>query len=462
MEKLEKIKKKITMSNVIMIYIIMQPIIDFITSLYIRNISTKFTIGMLLRASFMVVITIYTILNIEKKEKRMLFIYLALVIIYTLAFTIDYVIKFQGAMIFAQIKGLIKILYFPVVLVCMLLLLKHDKIQIKEKFIYISLLIYVLPIILCKYFSIGYYTYKTNSNLGTIGLFFAGNEISAILPIFASIYFSKLTTKNITAIDYVFAIAIAFAMLEIGTKVAGISIYALEILATLISFIHLIRDKRTYKQFLKILSIFIVSAVMLGNTSFGKNYQIKPLIFNETVFKDKKITQTTKKATTTKTTTQVTKTQSYADKVIEKPEIVLSGRDRYLKNNIEAFGKATIIDKFVGIGYYEKNNDAIKEIKLVEIDYFDIFICHGFLGAIIIIAPFIIFAALSIKRFFKDFKKNIKNTLLIFSICAIVLAFGVGMIAGHVFTAPAVSTALLVAIFIMCNELNNKGNLKYE
>ncbi len=49
---MEKLKEKLTVPNLILLFIILQPIIDIITGLQLEYVETSITIGVVIRAVF--------------------------------------------------------------------------------------------------------------------------------------------------------------------------------------------------------------------------------------------------------------------------------------------------------------------------------------------------------------------------------------------------------------------------
>lgn len=443
----KKILSKINFENLLILYIILQPIIDIITSLCVRNISEKLTLGIFVRTIFMIYVMLYTTIKVDKKSRWQILIYYSLIAIYCIAFMINSYAKYELAMVFTQIKGLIKTLYFPIILASLLIIYKNKSFPTKQKYINISLSIYVLIIVICKIFSMGYPTYPFKDNVGTIGLFYAGNETSAIIALLSPICFGTFISKKFSILNAILCAVTIFAMLEIGTKVACISIIALIILALIISIIKLIRkeQKGFYKQFITLLLIGILTFLFIGNTPGGKNLKIEPIFFNEKkVSTESKEEEPKKNSPTTDTTT------------------LLSGRNKYFKNSLKKYNASSIVDKAIGMGYISPKKNVLQESKLVEIDYFDIFFCHGIVGTLIYIIPIAILIFISLKKFFINFITNIKNYTLIFMIYSILIGFGIALTAGHVFTAPAVSMFLILIILEMFKILNYKKDLKNE
>ena len=241
-------------------------------------------------------------------------------------------------------------------------------------------------------------------------------------------------------------------MLEIGTKVGFLSIASLLILSLIISFIRFIKDKKYFKQFISMLSLVLISIVFLGNTSVGVNLKIKPLVFsNTTSYSSNKSKSKTKKDT-----------ETYADKFKENPEIILSGRNSFFKNTKQRYIQSSIKDKLIGIGYINEENESIVESKLVEIDYFDVFFSHGIVGTIIFAIPLFVILLLIIKKLFKNFIANIKNSKIIILLYSVSIAFGIALMAGHVLTSPAVSMFLILDLLLLLIILNKNEELKYE
>ena len=451
----EKEKSKLNISLIIKLYIIIQPIIDIITSLCVRNISPKYTIGMFVRTFFMGVLIICTFFSVDKKSRIKMLVYYGACACYFVLFLGNSYLKYGTAMVLMQVKGLIKSFYLPIILVSFFMLLKNEKVQISKKSINIALLIYTLSIVIGKYFSIGYSTYLFKENLGTIGLFYAGNEVAVIIALISPIYFAKIISDDFRIQNYFICFIVILAMLEIGTKVGFFSIGVILAMTAFLSFVNMLKNKKTYKHFLAVVSLILITVVFLGNTSVGKNLQIKPLAFKEQ----------TSKITTTKTKTTVKKQEeikTYVDNAVENPEILLSGRNKFLNDTIKKYINASNLDKALGIGYVEKNEKELIELKLVEMDYFDIFFSHGIVGTIIYMTPILLIILPSIFFFFKRFKININNNLLLLSICSVLLGFGIALFAGHVFTAPAVSTFLALVMMIMYNELYFKKEKEHE
>ena len=441
----KKFIPKITFENILIAYIILHPILDILTSLCVRHVSENLSLGIIIRSIFMIFIVVYTAIKVDKKTKWQILSYYFLIIIYSLFYIINSCAKNDFSIIFTQTKGLIKTFYFPIILASLLAIYKNKNYSSKQKYLNISLLIYILTIIICMISSIGYPTYRLQNNLGTIGLFYSGNEIGAIISLLCPICFCTFITKKFNWFLALLCMATVFVMLEIGTKVAFVSIIGTVALSLIISVIRIIKkeDKALYKQLIIIILIILLTLSFIQYTPIGKNLNIKIFSFDEFYSTPKNITEEI--------------STDPKPPVVDDPIKLLSGRNIFLSNTVTEYKRSSMLDKFFGMGYVLDNEDA----KLIEIDYFDIFFCHGIFGALIYVIPLVLIAIILIKKFFTNFLINIKNYSVIFIIYSILIGFAIALIAGHVLTAPSASMFLILNILELWQELKYKGE-KFE
>lgn len=439
--------KKINFQNIFIIYILLQPIIDIITSLCVRNISETLSLGIVVRVFFMLFVMIYSIIKVPKKNKTKLIIYYACIALYAIAYLVNSYLKYNFSMIFTQIKGIVKVFYFPIILISLYEINKEKNFISLEKYLNISLIIYIATIIICRIFSIGYPTYPNNDKFGSIGLFYAGNETSAILAVLAPVCFWKLTNQRFNILNIIVCIATVFAMFEIGTKVSALSILALLALSFVLCGIKMFTQERKniYKQFIAISLMIILSFSFIAYTPAGKNTGIGITFGNVNGGS----------STTLSKPSEPTSEEAQTE--------LLSGRNKYLKNTFKKYSESSLLTKLTGIGYVSYSAEkGMHESKLVEIDYFDIFFCHGILGTLIYIIPLILIAISLFKKLFSNFVVNIKNNYTVFELYGILIGCGIALLAGHVFTAPAVSIFLAINILELFNTLKLKEDLINE
>ena len=439
--------KKINFQNIFIIYILLQPIIDIITSLCVRNISETLSLGIVVRVLFMLFIVVYSIIKVPKKNKIKLIVYYSCIGLYGIAYLANSYLKYNSSMIFTQVKGFIKVFYFPVVLVSLYEINKEKSFNSFEKYLNISLIVYIATIIICRIFSVGYPTYPNNDKFGSIGLFYAGNETSAILAMLAPICFWKFINEKFSIINIIVCVATIFAMFEIGTKVSALSILILIGLTFILAGIKMFTKERKtiYKQFIAISLMIILSFMFIAYTPAGKNTGIG------VTWKETSKSPSTSQPAPSKPTSK----ESQAE--------LLSGRNNYFKSTLKKYTESSVLTKLTGIGYVSYSaKKGMLESKLVEIDYFDIFFCHGILGTLIYVIPLVFIAISLFKKLFSNFIVNIKNSYTIFTLYAILIGCGIALLAGHVFTAPAVSIFLAINILELFNTLKSKEDLVNE
>jgi len=87
---------------------------------------------------------------------------------------------------------------------------------------------------------------------------------------------------------------------------------------------------------------------------------------------------------------------------------------------------------------YATNFKKVKQAKLVEMDYVDIFFQFGFIGTIVYLAPLAYCLIYLIGAFLRKFKYmwSFKWAMLVASVA---VGFGMALMTGHVIEAPSVS-----------------------
>ena len=82
----EKLKKVLNLEAMLKIYIVMQFFIDIVTSLCIRNVSEKLSLGIFIRTVFLIILVCYSFVKSDKKNKIKLTIFYGLLGVYLVAF----------------------------------------------------------------------------------------------------------------------------------------------------------------------------------------------------------------------------------------------------------------------------------------------------------------------------------------------------------------------------------------
>ena len=134
---MKSLLNKINIKKILIIYIILQPIIDVITSLLVRNVSEVLTLGVIVRTLFMVGIAIYSLFICDKKYRTKMIIYYTILAIYIISFIVNMFLNYGASGMITQIKGLVKTFYLPIILVALIPILKDKNNRIDNKYLYI-------------------------------------------------------------------------------------------------------------------------------------------------------------------------------------------------------------------------------------------------------------------------------------------------------------------------------------
>lgn len=405
----------------------------------------------------MAILVLYSFIISDKKYKIKMLIYYGAFCIYSAVFIFVMYRNNGTNMIFSQLKGLVKCFYLPIIICALYPAINQEKAKISNKTFIYTLLGYTFTIFITRILGIAYPTYSIGLNIGTTGLFYAANEIGVILGLLAIFLFNNAFLKSIetTKDKILYGISVflyIFSVLEMGTKVPILAFAGIFVITFIICIIKIFtKEKKQYiKNLLCMIGIIVIIGVCLPYTAVGKNiernYGIKFCKILDLNF-EKSANE---------------ENQNKEDKKFNSKEevttAVVSGRDLFLKNNMQEFNNSSLVNKLVGIGYVDKNEDGHLDRKTVEIDYWDIAIMQGIIGFILFFIPIIFACFMIIKRFFKNFKNVILDEDCISMLIALALSAFVAMFAGHTLVAPAVSIYIAIIFVRLDNYLREKEN----
>lgn len=428
-------------NKVIIIFIIIQFAIDIVTSIMVTKELGNVTIGIILKTIFLICLALYAFISSNKEMKKKQILYYILLGIYGIIFCSLMLYKEGINTLFIQIKSLIKTFYFPLLLIAFISLERSDNLKIKESTLVFALFGYVVIILIAKLTGTAFWSYPYRNNIGTVGWFYAANEIGNIMAMLFPILIIYIMKKDFNVFTLLCLCISIFAMLEIGTKVPFLSLILIAALVAVICLIE--RKKRFYKILIGEILICIIVVLLLGSTPIGKNirnnYGINLLDI----------------------TAEIQKEQEEQEKQEEpeepenqeiNAEIVLSNRTQFLKTNFEQYKNSSIMNKIFGLGYVKEN----EQIKTTEMDFYDILFFNGIAGVVIYWLPIIILMAdyvATIKKYSIKQMINKEIIILLFDCC---LIMGIAFFTGHVLTAPAVTTYLAIIISQLDNEIYKK------
>ena len=388
--------------KLIFIFIIIQPFIDAITMYQIRSPIKIISISVITRGLFLVIISFW----LYKKCRKKLLFYILLGY-----FVIDvvYIILFTNNSIYQEIANLFQIFYLPLVILFFQL---YENKKINLSLIFKVYLIYLNFIIVPYFLHIGVYAseyYPGKS--GYYGLFNGGNEISAVILAMLPWIIHYLSNNRNVFLKIFTAIETIFCIYLIGTKTILLG-SIIVLLYFLIPKIFKIFKKDVLKNILisiliaTILLILII--IVVPSMPLYKNILLALKFFNVNSLTD-----------------------FLKIEVIDN--IIFSGRLNILENINEIYCNSQFMTYIFGLG-----ETTLLNLKLIEIDIFDIFYSIGILGIFIYLMIMI-----------KGIKKAKLKSIYLFSF---ILLIFVSLFTGHILTSTCVS------IYLGLNFILTKNN----
>ena len=397
---------------ILLIFILLQPILDVITGIGIHTWHTNITIGIEVRMLFLAFV-LYSVIFVYKRKKSLIFY--AILVIYGILYMAGMLIYKDGVGLFSEIQGLCRVFYFPVLLISLYSI--KDEIKISKMALMVVLITYLVCILVPNCLNLGFKTYEI-TKAGTLGFFNSANEISGIISILTPIMILILVNKKKILLTLIIVLIYLYVILTIGTKTPLLSL-GITIFFTYLWFIRQeIKLKRVKRVAISIILLLIFIAgmiVILPKTNFYKNIETH-LEFLEVdniteVFKDKKLID----------------------------HFIFSERLTFLENRYKDYRDENNYLQLFGIGYLKDGKDT----KAIEMDYFDIYYSQGLIGFIIYFGIYGYFFALIMKR-----RKRLDFTQYMLYI-SVVLSVLLSFITGHIITAPAVSILLVVLLILL-------------
>ncbi len=445
-------KNKITF--IAQIYILIQPLLDFLTSLMTRFSDSPLTIGVIFRILFVAFAGFYLLFLYKGPRKKTLALSYIGIGLFGAASILSST-YFNGLnTIFENTKMFFKVFYLLFVILFFFALYIGEKFTISNKTLATVFIIYSGSIFLSVITSTSFVTY--NYGAGYCGWFYAGNEVGAIISSLAPIaVIYAIDIRNLVLKLIVFLLVV-FSALYIGTKVPFISlICVITLLLVLYIFKYIVsKDSYNLKLISQCVSLLLIIAVV-----FNLNSPIKQNLIN-TYSAQLDFSTSEENLNSSDSTNQNSSHTDFKTKLFNTANSLLSNRLIFSKPALIAYDKASITQKLLGMGYNFKTADGEVFIQHIEMDFIAIFINYGILGFLIYIAFIGIFAVICIKKFFKKIKSILYMKNEIMHIYSIIITLFVAFLAGHTLVAPAVSIYLAIVVINLYSMLDNQTSYK--
>lgn len=423
MKRLNKFLIK-NINIIFIIFLFIQPIIDVLTAVSLTILKIDLTLGIIIRVLFMIFCLYYLFFLNKSKNNKTSLIYISLLIIYIILFIINtLIVKGTGTIVF-EVKSLIKTFYFPILLVTIYNLYQEEKLNIELKSIIKLFAIYLLLVFIPNILNVGFQSYAVTKD-GEIGWFYTANEIGAIISIIMPLFIYYILEKKNIILSIISLLILLYVLTSMGTKGPLLCFGIILIYYIIKQILSYISNKNYIKLGGSIISIIIIiffSIIFIPKTIFYKNIC---------------------------THIDFLKVDSIED-IVTNPKIldhfIFSQRLTFWSKTNESYEESNLSEKLLGIGYIENYGTDNVRIKMIEMDYVDIFYRHGIIGFIIFMSSYIYMFVLIIKKLSKDKIKDNLNQIIMLSI---ILSIILSMLTGHVLTSPSVSiyVALIINLF---------------
>lgn len=411
---------KRNLSVILTVFILMQPFLDVLVSLSLNVFKLSFNVGIIFRMIFLLFI-LYVCIFVYNKKKNI--IYLLILFLYSILYMIAN-INSGG---FSEFHGLVRVLYFPIMLFSLYTI--RGEFRVSNKSLVFILFIYIVLIFIANISGTSFKSYDIAKD-GSIGWFNSTNEVSVIITILIPIMITVFKDKGYLLIKLILLFIFFIVISKIGTKTPIFGLFIILLALILWFLIYFVRNKKysyLVASFLFLIVVSIVSILIIPKTTFYNNIKIH-LNYLE-----------------------VDNISEIMSDSYLFDHFVFSQRITFLENTSDEYEKSSWMEKLFGIGYYKNESDIYKSI---EMDYYDLYYSHGIVGFIIIMGTYLYIL-------YKVFRDICKNTTFdkYMNYLSLILILILSLFSGHVLVSPSVSFLCIILIInLICK---NKKRLMF-
>lgn len=421
-------------TKIILWFVLLSPIFDLITSILLNIAKIEFNFIIIFKMLFMIICIYYLFFISKSKYKKISIAYVITTSIYIIIYSIMMIKQKDASVLSYEIQNLFRSFFFPLTLVPIFNIYEEKKFDFNNKHLSIILLIYIILLFIPTITKTDFSSYAY-SKVGSIGWFNSTNEIGAIISILLPFGIYNLFRVKSLLLKIVILLTSIYTYFSLGTKVPILSLWIVIMAYFLIYIVKIIKQRKIKQISILLISILIMvaaSIVLVPKTSFYKNIKIH-LDFLEI----KSITD------------------FYDIHIID--HFIFSERVSFYMDTKKNYMKAPTEQKLLGIGYIENYGTDDVKIKMIEMDYYDIFFRNGLIGFILYFIPYIIILV-------KVFKKlsstdNILTTEKMNLYLSIILILILSLFSGHIITSPSVSIFCTIILIMTLKEDNNENGI---
>lgn len=392
-------------TKIIWIFLFLNPFCDVATSFANHYLGRSLYLVLGLKFFFLV----FLFFLCQKKDSKKLVLFVLLGMIFFSSFLVLQCVMKGFNYFLLEAQSLFRTFYFPYVLSFLLVLYRQNRFVVHRKYLVFLLFLYLFFLVVPSLLGWGFYSYA-HSKLGNIGWFYSTNEIGGILAILGPFLFFFLKDKN-----WFFRVfGILFYLLGIwvlGTKVPMIA-FLLMLFCFFGVFYHKLFLNKEWKKIIFSTCGTVICTVLLTlailHSSFYNNIKVHLNFLGINQVQD-------------------LFTFHHID------HFVFSERLSFWNDTHEIYSSSPLVMKVMGIGVGILGEVNPNSMKMIEMDYLDIFYHYGIWGILLFLFPFLFF-------FHKEkFQMDEK--------ISITLLFLLALFSGHILVAPSVCV-LVALVFI--------------
>ncbi|MBQ2900583.1 MAG: O-antigen ligase family protein [Agathobacter sp.] len=437
--------------KLLLLFFLLLPYVDLVTAVTTRFGLVSVSLGVIVKGAALLFSLIYVLGFSKCKYRKLTLLYLIGVAVFAALYLLTKPDVLSLPSLVTEATYAFKFLFLPLMLICLYHIFHDFDIQTNDikRVIVVNSLVYSAMVLIPYFTKTGFATYGPDLSKGTLGWFYAGNEIGAIL-ILLSISILYLM-DNDKKWKLIFIVPVIYCATIIGTKVAYMGIIASTIIVVLAFILGTKKNRFTLPAVvLVILIVCCMNSLALWNMEKFSMEHETYYASVETEVETPVTTPTTSGKASSENTDYILNLIS-GNETLAKIDKILTKRLYLFLENYIPYEKAGIATKLFGLGFAPRTAIQYTYMRrLVEIDILDIWLHYGIIGFFVYFAPFLFLAY----KFIGNLKKASVESYAYLLVA--LLGFGISCIAGHVLGAPPVSIYLILLLLVVIRQIETK------
>lgn len=442
--------------RVLLLYMLLQPLADVFTSLCVRA-DISLTFGVVFRTLFMLAAGIYVFFDYRGRGRGLFLTYFILLILYCAAFLGHYGVTGGTAVLMTEVKGLVKIIYFPVVTVALLALWLQYGCVVSRPVLSAVAVIYMAIIVLAMVTGTSFVSYKYG--VGYNGWFYAANEIGAILACLCPMVLLGCGQRVRGWWRFLPMLLVALIASYVGTKVVFFCLFGYMVLYLGWNAFAMLaprlkeRRSQTWRALVAALLCCVTVGIYFAYSPLYQNLQGFAWRYDQTMDPDDTpspvqpdVPEDVEPGPT------LPEVDVPSGKVWKVLNWLLSNRLRYMQLYLDEAQHFGVAEKLLGMGYA-----GLPQIRSLELDFLALYFQNGLIGLPLLCLPLVAMCGYVIWYVFARFKRFITDLSTCTYAYAFLVLLAVAITAGHTVVAPAVSIYFPLLFLLFLQQVSGKA-----